>query len=240
MVLHLFLLFALLMVLLLCHRYNLQQSTKSIKTLFCILFLWTSTFSLLQSQEIRLGIYDGKTFGRSVDNYHYTVNHYQGFIQGDWRQGIGVACMLENAFDVGLLYYTQNTKVPTTFYTAAGNFDHVFDLKIQWLLADFVAYLGKKGVRPFLGSDIGIGMLTLKEPPSASKSSRVKFTWGGNLGIDFAFRKLIAFRIKGDLLYSVKFNSPSPTSSNITAYNSYLQTAISAGIIFRYNLKKKK
>src|SRR6476646_1417402 len=102
---------------------------KSLKGLLLIAALMTLNCSTMRSQELRLGLYDGMTFGRSVDNYHYAVNHYQGFIQGDWRQGIGIACMLENAFDVGLLYYTQNTKVPTTFYTMAGNFDHVFDLK---------------------------------------------------------------------------------------------------------------
>ena len=193
-------------------------------------------------QELRLGLYDGKTFGRSVDNYHYAVEHYEGLIKGAWRQGIGMAYLLDNSFDVGLLYYHQDTKVPTTFYTASGSFDQEFDMSIQWFLAEFAAYIGKSAVKPFLGSDIGAGIFTLKDLASGDKSSRLKFAWGGNLGVEYSFPKLISIRVKGDLLYSVKFTSPSSsgTSTNITAYNSYLQTAVSAGLIFRHQLKKKK
>ena len=203
---------------------------------------WSFGFLVARSQEIRLGLYDGKTFGRTVDNYHYDVEHYQGLIKGAWRYGIGVACFLDNAYEVGLLYYHQDTKVPTTFYTASGTFDKEFDMTIQWFLVEFAAFIGKGAVKPFLGSDIGAGIFTLKDLPAGDKSSRLKFTWGGNLGLEYSFHKLISIRLKGDLLYSVKFTSPSSSgvSTNITAYNSYLQTAITAGIIFRHKINKKK
>jgi len=212
------------------------------KRLILVLLFCGFAFFDLKGQEIRLGLYDGKTFGRPVDNYHYAAEHYQGLIKGAWRQGVGIACFLDNAFDIGLLYYHQDTKVPTTFYTASGTFDKEFDMTIQWFLVDFAAYIGKSAVKPFLGTNIGAGIFTLKDLPNGDKSSRLKFTWGGNVGIEYSFPKLISIRLKGDLLYSVKFTSPSSsgTSTNITAFNSYLQTAISVGIIFRYKLKKKK
>ncbi|HET6993851.1 MAG TPA: hypothetical protein VFI06_02660 [Chitinophagaceae bacterium] len=204
---------------------------------------WMCLAPSLQGQELRVGLYEGKTFGRDVDNYHYTADYYQGTIKGAARHGIGVACLLENSYSLELLYYHQDTKVPTTFHSTGGSVQHEFDMTIQWVLLEFVAFLTKKSLRPFLGSDIGIGVLTLKDPMLGDRSSRVKFTWGGNLGLEFAFRKLISIRVKADLLYSVKFNyavSGNPFNSNITAYNHYLQSGINGGIIFRFGLPKKK
>ena len=197
----------------------------------------------LQGQELRVGLYEGKTFSRDVDNYHYTADYYQGTIKGERRHGLGLGLLLENSYSLELLYYHQDTKVPTTFHTTGITAQHQFDMTIQWMLLEFVAFLTKKGLKPFLGSDIGMGLLTLKDPVLGDRSSRVKFTWGGNLGLEYAFRKLVSIRLKADLLYSVKFNyavSGNPLNSNITAYNHYLQSAINGGIIFRFGLAKKK
>lgn len=196
----------------------------------------------IMGQEIKVALYDGWAFARTIDNYHYTSSFYEGNIQPGWRQGLGVSCFLENSFDLGLVYYRLKTDVPTTFYSAGNTFHQQFEMKIQWFLVDFVAYMAKKFVRPFLGSDMGLGVITLNDPLTGSQASRTKFTWGGNLGIEFAFPKFISIRIKADALYSVKFSSPSGVSGsgNITAYNSYLQTAINGAIVFRFKMHHKK
>jgi hypothetical protein len=197
---------------------------------------------VLKSQEIKLSLYDGWTFARAVDNYHYSANFYEGTINSAWRQGIGLSCFLENSYDLGLVYYRQNTTVPAVFHISGSTFDHQFDMRIQWILADFLAYFTKTAFKPFLGSDMGVGIITLKDAVNSAQTSRVKFTWGGNVGFEYAFRKLISLRVKADGLYTVKLNSPSKGAlqSDISSYNSYLQTAINGGIVFRFKMKKKR
>ena len=210
------------------------------KRVFLLLFTFCVSVGVT-GQELRIGAYGGMTLGRTVDNYHYTADFYEGFIQGAPRAGLSVSCQFENSFDLGLLYYHQNTQVPTTFYSGGNTFDRQFGLTIQWFLVDFVAYLVKGSVRPFFGTDFGMGILTLDD--QGSHSSRAKFAWGGNLGLEFAFHKAISLRLKGDVLYSIKFNSPNPginTNTNITAYNSYLHSGLSLGVIFRFKMHRKK
>lgn len=207
---------------------------KKIISLFCICFFY---FNALKSQQLRISVFEGWTLEKVIDNYHYENDYYEGTIEGSWRQGLGIAFFFDNAFDVGILYYRQYTNIPATYYTPTTSLDKNFDLRIQWALLEFTAYLLKKRFRSFLGSDIGMGFFKLKDPSASIESSRTKFTWGGHLGTEFSFSKFVALKLKADFLYSVRLND-SPSHADIIAYNYYLQTGFSAGLVVKINIRK--
>lgn len=200
-------------------------------------FICLFCFASLKSQQLRITVYEGWTLEKEIDNYHYEADHYEGTIKGGWRHGLGAAVFFDNAFDVGLLYYSQHTNIPATYYTPSTTVSRNFDLKIQWLLLQFTAYLLKKNIRPFIGSDIGIGFLKVKDPSLNAEASRTKFTWGGHIGTEFSFTKFLALKLKVDLLNSTRLND-SPSQSDVIAYNYYLQTGFSAGLVVKINVRK--
>jgi opacity protein-like surface antigen len=207
------------------------------------------TFSALQSTaqkkpEFRLNLYGSYVFDDRVDSYHSSTSYYEGTVKGNFLWGAGVEYMLQPGIGMELTYLREDTKAPTTYYDDKVIVNNVktkeFDLGINYILLGANKYFPvSEVIEPFVGLQLGIGIVNGSDASTDAERSATKFAWtikggtniwaSGKVGLKLqAALASLAQGVGGGIFFGTGGISP-----GLSTYSSILQFSLGGGLVFK-------
>lgn len=207
---------------------------KNILFLFCALL----TVVGVHAQGVRLNGYASYVFDDKFDTYNSSTDYVSGTIQGGFQWGAGIEVTPREDMGVELLYYRQDTEVPTDTYN--------FGNRTIQLAANYIMLAGNRyfkvgeKVEPYGGLMLGTAIFNNKNPdPTNGISSATKFAWGLRLGTNIWVSEKVGIKLQAQLLSAVQsvggglYFGTGGAGAGVSTYSTLLQFGLGGGLVFK-------
>lgn len=215
---------------------------KKLVTLSLLLIGFTSYAQ--KSPSFRLNAYGNYVFDDNVDSYYSTTNYFDGKVKGGFQWGVGLEYMVQPTLGAEISYLRQDTKGPTTYYDPFAVLDPVksaeFDLAINYIFFGTTRYFPvSPKVEPFIGAQVGVGIIDVANPTNGNGSNNTKFAWGIKGGTHVWVSESVGIKLQA-ALQSVSqavggglYFGTGGVGTGVSSYSSMLQFSLGSGLVFK-------
>jgi hypothetical protein len=197
------------------------------------------------SQQLRLNTYAGYVFDDAVDAQYSNTSYFKGTIHGSFQWGIGAEYRMELPFSVDVCFQQQTTSIAMEYYDS-GVKSGTYDLSMSWIMAGGNVYLSSKKIEPYVGAQAGALLTSASGVPSQYESSPTRFAWGFRVGTNVFPHDKFGLKLQASLMSGIQpagaglYVATSGVNPAAAGYASVVQFGMTAGLVYRFNLKQKK
>jgi len=198
------------------------------------------SFSFLAAQqEFRLNGFAGYVFDDHVESYYSTTSYYDGTIKGGFRWGGGLEYMMNPHYGLNLMYLTQSTTAPMTYYDN-GIKNRDFDLTAHWIMLGGARYMRKDKFEPYGGFELGMVISEIENSLSGASASNTNFAWGMKIGSNIWLNEKIGIKLQADLRSAVQaaggglYFGTGGAGVGVSSYSTIYQFGLGGGLTFRF------
>ncbi len=208
------------------------------------------SFSFLEAQqEFRLNAFAGYVFDDHVESYYSNTSYYDGKIKGGFRWGGGLEYMMNPSYGLNLMYLTQSTTVPLTYYDQTppqGVKSRELDLNAHWIMLGGARYMRKDKFEPYGGFELGMVISDVKSKTDNESASNTNFAWGMKIGSNIWLNEKIGIKLQADLRSAVQaagggiYFGTGGVGAGVSGYSTIYQFGLGGGLTFRFPPKTSK
>jgi hypothetical protein len=213
------------------------------KKLTAFIFSCMSFSFLAAQQEFRLNAFAGYVFDDHVESYYSNTSYYDGKIKGGFRWGGGLEYMMNPNYGLNLMYLTQSTTAPLTYYDQtppAGVKSRELDLNAHWIMLGGARYMRKDKFEPYGGFELGMVISDLKSEVDNESTSNTNFAWGMKIGSNIWLNEKIGIKLQADLRSAVQaagggiYFGTGGVGAGVSSYSTIYQFGLGGGLTFRF------
>ncbi|OZV69956.1 outer membrane beta-barrel protein [Winogradskyella aurantia] len=202
-----------------------------------ILALLCLTISFAASaQAIEITPSYGYQFGTRID---YVFSSVRAEPSGQW--GIAGGIEFRPGYVAKLSYVSMGTEFTGRDVDFTNNRNvRISDLQTDWFLLGIQKYLKDGKVKPFVGSGLGIAVVTPKninrnEFPNLNLSSNTYFAFNFEAGVNIMFTDAIGLNLQGNLYFPVNYGGfyVGTGGAGVTTGSTQIVGGFSGGLVFR-------
>ena len=202
------------------------------------------SFSFLEAQqEFRLNAFAGYVFDDHVESYYSNTSYYDGKIKGGFRWGGGLEYMMNPNYGLNLMYLTQSTTVPLTYYDQTppqGVKSRELDLNAHWIMLGGARYMKKDKFEPYGGFELGMVITDVESKTDNESASNTNFAWGMKIGSNIWLNEKIGIKLQADLRSAVQaagggiYFGTGGVGAGVSGYSTIYQFGLGGGLTFRF------
>lgn len=193
--------------------------------------------------SFRLNAYGSYAFADSYDNSYSNSSYYNGKVNGGFQWGLGLEWMVHPSQGIELSYLREDAKAPTT-YADGILFPIVrttnFKLAANYIFLGSTRYFKVSPIfEPYFGIQLGMAIISAKNPENDNSNSSTKFAWGLKGGTNLWFSQRVGIKLQAGLQSVTQavgggvYFTGYGVGTGLSTYSTIFQFSLGGGLVFK-------
>jgi len=200
---------------------------------FCLFILISFVSFSAIGQGIEITPSYGYQFGAKIN---YGPNYLKMNSSDQFRITVGVETY--SGLMAEFSYINMSTELRLKDFIYAPNEAKISDLSADWFLIGATRYLKDGKVKPFVGGNLGLVVVSPKNENLNiinNLSSTTRFAFSFKAGVNIMFTDVIGLNLQGDLFFPVNWAGiyVGPGGANISTGSTVILGGFSGGLVFK-------